>query len=266
MSKNITPLVVGNWKMNGLQETAISLVDDLLSSLGQNPPLESNIVVCPPFTLTALIADKIRNSAITIGAQDCHYEDSGAFTGSISPQMLKEFTCKHVILGHSERRTLDGETNDQVKQKATAVHANDMTAIICVGESLKERESGKTLQVIDLQLQQSVPLSATPENTVIAYEPIWAIGTGRTASTEQIGEVHAAIKSLTHSRSPNFSGAFRVIYGGSVKPDNAHEIMSLKNVDGALVGGASLDANNFWDIAVAASHAVKNPAITPDKS
>ena len=127
-------------------------------------------------------------------------------------------------------------------------------------------ESGKTLQVIDLQLQQSVPLSATPENTVIAYEPIWAIGTGRTASTEQIGEVHAAIKSLTHSSSPNFSGAFRVIYGGSVKPDNAHEIMSLKNVDGALVGGASLDANIFWDIAVAASHAVKNPAITPDKS
>lgn len=265
MSKNITPLVVGNWKMNGLQKNHLSLVDDLISLSQKKSLVKAEIAICPPFTLTAIVNEKIQNTQILLGAQDCHEENSGAYTGSISAQMLEEFSCKYVILGHSERRTFEREISERISNKASSVHCNDMKAIICVGESLEEREANQTIQIIDRQLQLSVPPSATPENTIIAYEPIWAIGTGRTATLDQISEVHAAIKSLTHSRSPNFSGAFSVLYGGSVKPSNAADILNLENVNGALVGGASLNAKDFWDIAAAANDSVKEPSITSNK-
>lgn len=209
---------------------------------------DAEIVVCPPFVYLAAAAGILGEGPVMYGAQDCSDQDNGAFTGDISATMLGQLGCKYVILGHSERRQHHGETDAKVAAKAARVIEKGLKPIICVGETLAQREAGETMQVIKSQLSGSIPASATAENTVIAYEPVWAIGTGLVATTDQIAEVHAEIRKNTLA----LGDGLRVIYGGSVKPDNAQDILSLNDVDGALVGGASLKGKDFLDIAAKA--------------
>ncbi|MFD0858093.1 triose-phosphate isomerase [Roseovarius aquimarinus] len=235
-------LAAGNWKMNG---DAASL--DMLDALAEGHPGGLvDLLICPPFTLLGAAATRADASLIAIGGQDCHAAPSGAHTGDISAAMLKDAGARAVILGHSERRSDHGETNDMVRAKAHAAIGAGLTAIICVGESLAEREAGATLEVIGAQLAASLPDGATGGNTVVAYEPCWAIGTGLTPSTGQIGEVHDFIRMQLEQRlGEETGGAVRLLYGGSVKGANAAEIFAVRNVDGALVGGASLKAEDF---------------------
>lgn len=193
--------------------------------------------------MVAGVVEWLKSSPLSVGGQDCHAEKSGAFTGNVSAAMLKDQGCTHVIVGHSERRALHGETSEMVAAKARAVHAEGMTAIICVGETDAERTAGKAESVVTDQLKKSIPGEATPGNTVVAYEPVWAIGTGKTASPDDIRQMHALIRGQV--------GEISILYGGSVKGTNAKEIMSTPNVDGVLVGGASLKAGEFIDIAKA---------------
>ncbi len=237
-----TPLVAGNWKMNGLRESKAELVK--LGELIAVSSAPCDVLICPPYTLVADFAASVA-SGIAIGAQDCHANESGAHTGDISAAMLKDCGASHVIVGHSERRADHGESNDAVLAKAEAVLGQGLIAIICVGESEAERDAGKTLDVVLSQVAGSVPVGATPENVVIAYEPVWAIGTGRTPTVEDVAEVHTAIRSALEERFDEAGKGFRILYGGSVKPSNAAELMNAANVDGALVGGASLKANDF---------------------
>ncbi len=238
-------LAAGNWKMNGTradlaQVTALCKAHDGAAV---------DVLICPPATLIAETAAACEGSAIAIGGQDCHAEASGAHTGDISAQMLKDAGASAVILGHSERRADHDETGDIVRAKARAAHEAGLTAIICVGESRAEREAQNTLGIIGGQISTSVPDTATGENTVIAYEPCWAIGTGLVPSTDQIGEVHDFIRTQLEKRfGPGVGRSVRLLYGGSVKRDNAADIFAVSNVDGALVGGASLKADDFLPI------------------
>lgn len=231
------PLAAGNWKMNGLAADAAEIA--LLAAKLVVRPVEADLLICPPSTLLARMAVAFEGQGIAFGGQDCHASVSGAHTGDISAAMIADAGGTCVIVGHSERRAAYGESDAAVAAKAAAAHAAGLTAIICVGETLAEREAGKALSVVDGQVVGSLPAGATPENTVIAYEPVWAIGTGKTPSLADIAEMHAAIR--TRLGSP----AFRILYGGSVKPSNAQDILGLANVDGALVGGASLKAADF---------------------
>ncbi len=240
-------LAAGNWKMNGLVANLTEL--NTLSSFHEAPGCD--ILICPPATLIAT-ARAGTGSQIAIGGQDCHTETSGAHTGDVSAEMLKDAGASHVILGHSERRQDHGETDAVVHQKTSAALAAGLTAVVCLGESLEEREAQKTLDVIGSQLAGSVPDQATGETVVIAYEPIWAIGTGKVPTLEQIGEVHDFIRAQLEQRfGAEIAGAVRILYGGSVKPGNAAEIFAVSNVDGALVGGASLKADDFSAIITA---------------
>jgi triosephosphate isomerase (TIM) len=239
-----TKLVAGNWKMNGLRgdgsTLARALAERSIATGGQRPACE--LLVCPPSTLLAMMQTILAGSGIALGGQDCHAAPKGAFTGDISPEMLADAGCSHVILGHSERRQGHGETDATVREKITGAWRAGLVAILCVGETLAERRAGNAHTVVSAQLDGSIADGATAANLVVAYEPVWAIGTGLTATLEDIAAMHADIR-------PRLPAGGRILYGGSVNPQNAAEIFGLADVDGALVGGASLDADSFWRIA-----------------
>lgn len=239
-------LAAGNWKMNGLK-ASLTEVEALIAA---HPSPACEVLLCPPATLVAAMA-QLAAGRIAVGGQDCHAKVSGAHTGDISAQMLKDAGASHVIVGHSERRADHGETDATVCAKAAAALAEGLTAVICVGETEAERDSGATLAVIGAQLAGSVPDAATGATVVVAYEPVWAIGTGRTPTLEQIAEVHDFIRGALVERFGSEAEGFRLLYGGSVKPSNAAEIFAVSNVDGALVGGASLKAADFGAIVAA---------------
>lgn len=242
-------LAAGNWKMNGTGAT----LSELAQIAATHAAPQVDLLICPPATLVARAAAVA--GPVAIGGQDCHAKTSGAHTGDISAEMLKDAGASHVIVGHSERRTDHAETDAMIRAKALAACDAGLIAVICIGESLAQREAGETLAVLDVQLAGSLPDSATGANTVVAYEPIWAIGTGLTPTSEQIAEVHAALRKALTTRFGAEGNAFRILYGGSVKASNAAEIFAITDVDGALVGGASLKAADFSPIITALENA-----------
>lgn len=246
------PLVAGNWKMNGLKASKREITN-LAKKLKQKSfEPKCNILVCPPATLLPLFKETAKGSPVKLGAQDCHWNVSGAHTGDISAEMLKDAGATAIIIGHSERRSDHGETSAVTKTKAAAVHRAGLNAIICIGESEAERKAGHTLRVVGAQLKGSLPETANAANTIIAYEPVWAIGTGLTPTPDDVAEVHAYIRKRLGVLLEEPQGArMRILYGGSVKPANASELMAIDNVDGALVGGASLKAEDFLGIIAA---------------
>ena len=244
-----TPIIAGNWKLNKTVSEAVSLTTDLVKLVNNITDVE--IVIAPVFTALSTVHDAINGSNIQLAAQDVYWENSGAFTGEVSAPMLKDVGCNYVIIGHSERRQYFGETNETVNQKVKAALLHELKPIICVGELLEERETGKTDSVIEDQVKGGiVDISESDmESCVIAYEPVWAIGTGKTATPDQAQEVHNFIRNiLVDCYSDKLASQIRIQYGGSVKPENAAELMSQQDVDGALVGGASLDADSFAEI------------------
>ena len=250
MARDRRFLIAGNWKMNGLLQDGVVLAKAIAAGAGGR---KAELLVCPPATLIKPVVDAVGDAAIAVGGQDSHYEKDGAYTGDISPVMLKDLGCRYVILGHSERRAYHGESDAEVKAKAEAAQAAGLIAIICLGETEEQRDAGETLPVISSQLYNSVPEGATPENTVIAYEPVWAIGTGRTATPEQAQDVHDHIRTFGMATfGPDNWVGVRILYGGSMKPGNAAELLSQPDVDGGLIGGASLKAEDFLAIADAA--------------
>ncbi len=242
-------LAAGNWKMNGTQ-SALAEVSALITTIG-TPACE--VLLCPPATLLSRMAERAKGSPLQVGGQDCHAAASGAHTGDISAAMLADAGASHVILGHSERRADHGESNDAVRDKVTAATAAGLTAILCVGETEAERDAGTTLVVIGSQLQHSTPQTIDATALVVAYEPIWAIGTGRTPTLAQIAEVHSFLRHQLIDRFGQAGASIPLLYGGSVKPSNAAEIFAVDHVNGALVGGASLKAVDFAAIIAALS-------------
>lgn len=239
-----TAIAAGNWKMNGLKESLEELLA-LRSAVENGSDADCEILICPPFTVIAAFAEAMKGSKVRIGAQDCHFKGSGAHTGDISASMLKDAGATDVIVGHSERRADHGESSELICRKAEAVHKESLSAIICVGETQAEREAGTTLSIVADQLSKSVPEGSTASNTVIAYEPVWAIGTGLTPTVDDVSEVHDAIRADLVERFGDDGRAMRILYGGSVKPSNAAVLMAPFSVNGALVGGASLKAADF---------------------
>jgi len=240
------PIIAGNWKMNKTGPQAVELVKALLEELSDLPQVD--IVVCPPFTALESVAWVLGDGPVKIGAQNMHWESEGAFTGEISAKMLLTIGCRYVILGHSERRTLFGESNTQINKKLKEALNTSLIPIVCVGEQLDEREAGRTEEVIRNQILGTFGDLTGDQlsRVVLAYEPIWAIGTGKTASPEQANEVHAFIRDLLREQiRPNLAEEMRIQYGGSVKPDNARDLLQQPEIDGALVGGASLKAASF---------------------
>jgi triosephosphate isomerase len=244
-------LAAGNWKMNGTS----AALDEMRALLAAHPAPTCEMLLCLPATLIAQAAYHTKGKALHIGGQDCHAKPSGAHTGDISAAMLKDAGASHVILGHSERRADHGETNVLVKAKAEAALAAHLIAIVCLGETEAQRDAGETLALCGSQLHGSIPAGATAANVVIAYEPVWAIGTGRTPTLDQIAEVHAFLRAELVKALGEDGQGVRILYGGSVKPSNAAEIFAVKDVDGALVGGASLKAADFGAIVAALSAA-----------
>ncbi|MDK1376709.1 MULTISPECIES: triose-phosphate isomerase [unclassified Sinorhizobium] len=247
MTPDIRPLVAGNWKMNG---TRASLDQIKAMAEGVKGSLSEKVetLICPPATLLYVATALCDDSPLMIGAQDCHQKQSGAHTGDISAEMIADCFGTHVIVGHSERRTDHAESDALVRAKTEAAHAAGLVAIVCIGETGEERKGGKTLDVLKRQLAESLPDGAAAENTVIAYEPVWAIGTGLTPTASDVEEAHAFMRSELVSRFADAGGRMRILYGGSVKPGNAKELMGVANVDGALIGGASLKAEDFLAI------------------
>jgi len=244
-------LIAGNWKMNGLRADGQALAWAIAEKARAMPVSGPELLVCPPATLIDIIVEAVADSSVVVGGQDCHAAQSGAHTGDIAAPMLADLGCRYVIVGHSERRTDHGETSAVVRGKAEAALAAGLTAIVCIGETLAERDAGRTLEVIKTQLAGSLPKGATAANAVVAYEPVWAIGTGRTATAAQVAEVHTLIRHELKGRAGD-PDMVRILYGGSVKPSNAAELVAVENVDGALVGGASLVAEDFAAIVEAA--------------
>jgi triosephosphate isomerase len=244
-------LAAGNWKMNG---TTASL-SEVTSLLAVHPAPGCEMLICPPATLIARMADIARGSHLSVGGQDCHAATNGANTGDLSAGMLADAGASHVIVGHSERRTDHHETDAQVLAKAQAAQVAGMVAVVCIGETEVHRDAGETLDVIGRQLAQSVPDQSTSANLVVAYEPVWAIGTGRTPTLAEIAEVHGFLRARLTARLGAQAAGVRLLYGGSVKPSNAAEIFAVPDVDGALVGGASLKAADFGAIVAALSAA-----------
>jgi triosephosphate isomerase len=247
MSDTIRPLIAGNWKMNGLR-SSMGEFDAMLAG-ASDIAAKADLLVCPPATLIAAFADRARGSKLAVGAQDCHPKPSGAHTGDISAEMLADAGASTIIVGHSERRADHGETDAMVRQKAESVWRAGLTAIVCVGETRGQRDAGQTLDVCRGQLTLSLPDGATADNLVVAYEPVWAIGTGLTPTVGDVEQIHRFIRELLISRFGGEGAKIRVLYGGSVKPSNASELMAVPNVNGALVGGASLKASDFLAIA-----------------
>ncbi|RDE07978.1 triose-phosphate isomerase [Pelagibacterium lacus] len=251
MSTPTRPLIAGNWKMNGT-DAALDELARLKTLLGEAPGLAAEVLVCPPSTLIHRAAQIAEGSDFRVGGQDCHWLASGAHTGDISAAMLLDAGASHVILGHSERRADHGETDAIVREKTKAALAGGLVPIVCVGETEAERVEGRANRVIAEQLAGSLPDESGAGPMVIAYEPVWAIGTGRTATLADIAEMHAHMRALLVERFGEAGRAARLLYGGSVKPSNAAEILAVPDVDGALVGGASLMADDFFSIVVAA--------------
>ena len=247
MATRVRPLVAGNWKMNGLAAAMPEL--NGIKAGADKLADKAELMVCPPATLLAQFAWASKGSKLTLGGQDCHAKASGAHTGDIAAEMLKDAGASAVIVGHSERRTDHRETDADVKAKALAAHRAGLTAIVCVGEQKAQREAGETLPVVGGQLDGSLPDAATSANLVIAYEPVWAIGTGLTPTPADVAEVHAFIRKKLVERYGAAGEGVRILYGGSVKPSNAKELLGLPDVNGALVGGASLKAADFLGIA-----------------
>ena len=247
MAHEPRPLVAGNWKMHGIAASVAEL-EAIIAGAASRPPV-ADLMICPPATLIASFAKAAAGSAIAIGAQDCHAEVSGAFTGDLSADMLKDAGATAVIVGHSERRNLHGETDEMVKAKAMAADRAGLTAIVCIGETSEEREAGATIARLRRQLDGSLP--AKLERLVIAYEPVWAIGTGLTPTPKDVAEVHQMIRNYLIIKDKAIGPTVRILYGGSVKPDNAKALMAVADVNGALVGGASLRATDFLGIAAA---------------
>ncbi len=244
----IKPLVAGNWKMNGLG-SALSELVSLRQMLAEKPVPEADVMVCPPATLLSRAAEILAGSKIALGAQDCHPLPSGAHTGDISAEMLADAGATAVIVGHSERRIDHGESDALVQAKALAAYRAGLTAIICIGETEAQHRDGATLDVLKRQIQGSVPGEARAADTVIAYEPVWAIGSGLTPTPADVERLHTAIReNLNHLLGETEGRAMRILYGGSVKPANAAELLFVANVNGALVGGASLKASDFYQI------------------
>jgi triosephosphate isomerase len=244
-----TKFVCGNWKSFKTTGEARELVRALAPLLGQLGT-SVQVAVAPPFTALVAVAEETRGTGIELAAQNVHWEPQGAFTGEVSPPMLADLGVRHVIVGHSERRQLFGETDAGVQKKAAAVLRAGMLPIVCVGETLAEREAGRTLDVVSRQVRAALDglAAGDVQRLTIAYEPVWAIGTGKTATSAQAQEVHAAIRALLAAVGPGVASQVRIQYGGSVKPDNAAELMAQPDVDGALVGGASLKASDFSQI------------------
>jgi triosephosphate isomerase len=249
MTVVIPPLIAGNWKMNGLK----AATTEFEAMLAGAPAVmgKADLLVCPPVTLLAAFADKARGTGLVVGAQDCHPKASGAHTGDISAEMLADAGAKAIIVGHSERRADHGESDALVRQKAEAAWRAGLTAIVCIGETQAHRDGGQTLDICSGQLKGSLPEGATSANLVVAYEPVWAIGTGLTPTTADVEQVHRFIREALTDRFKAEGALIRILYGGSVKPSNAAELMAVANVNGALIGGASLKAVDF--LAIAAS-------------
>jgi triosephosphate isomerase (TIM) len=249
MDKDRKLIIAGNWKMNKTVAESLDLVKGLKRDLGQVK--EVDIVVCPPFTALSEVSSEIIDSNIRLGAQNMSEQSVGAYTGEIAAEFLKEFLVRYVILGHSERRQYQEESDALIAKKAAAAHAASLKPIICVGETLEQREAGQTQNVVEGQLSGSLAGLSGEQllETIIAYEPVWAIGTGKTASSEEAQAVHVSIRAkLANLYDDNVAKQVRIQYGGSVKPGNARELMSQPDIDGALVGGAALDVRNFSDI------------------
>src|ERR1700761_5284809 len=248
MTAAIRPLIAGNWKMNGLKAAMTELEAMLAAASGV--AAKADLLVCPPATLVAAFAAKARGAkAFAVGAQDCHPKASGAHTGDLSAEMFADAGATAIIVGHSERRADHGESDALVRQKTEAVWRAGLTAIVCIGETREQRDAGKTLDICGGQLEGSLPEGSTAANLVVAYEPVWAIGTGLTPTPQDVEQVHKFIRDALTSRFKAEGSKMRILYGGSVKPSNAAEVVAVPNVNGALVGGASLKASDFLAIA-----------------
>ena len=243
-------LVAGNWKMNGVKAEGVALAKELVAH-AMHEAVACDLLLCPPATLLHPVHEVVKGSAVALGGQNCHHAQKGPHTGEVSAAMLKDAGCTYVILGHSERRAEQGEDDALIRAKVAAARTAGLVAIVCVGETQQERDGGHALEVVGRQLQGSLPEGLAATEIVIAYEPVWAIGAGRTPSQEQIAEVHAHIRQSLSSRIRDAASA-RILYGGSVKPSNAADLLHIADVDGALIGGASLVAADFWAIAQAA--------------
>jgi triosephosphate isomerase (TIM) len=252
MTPGVRPLVAGNWKMNGLK-ASLEEIKAMRRAVDAGEAGVAEVLVCPPATLLHSANCILQGGALALGAQDAHVKHSGAHTGDLSAVMLKDAGASYIIFGHSERRAAYGESDALVRLKAEAANDAALCAVICVGETREEREAGRAREVVVSQLQGSLPPDSTPADLVVAYEPVWAIGTGLTPTTADVAEMHAGIRDLLHRMYGEIGGKFRILYGGSVKPSNASELLGLANVDGALVGGASLKAADF--LAIAATYA-----------
>jgi triosephosphate isomerase len=252
MTDAIRPLIAGNWKMNGLKASLAEFEAMLAGAqaVAAKGDLKGDLLVCPPATLIATFAEKARGAkTLALGGQDCHPKPSGAHTGDLSAEMLADAGATAVIVGHSERRADHGETDALVRQKAEAAWRAGLTAIVCIGETQEQRDQGQALKICGAQLAGSLPDGATADNLTIAYEPVWAIGTGRTPTVEDVEQVHRFIRDTLNARFNGEGAKMRILYGGSVKPSNAAELLAIANVNGALVGGASLKASDFLAIA-----------------
>ncbi|MGH7946564.1 MAG: triose-phosphate isomerase [Opitutaceae bacterium] len=242
-------LIAGNWKMNKTSADGVALARELVTAAGKQSDVE--VVVCPPFTAIESVGKSIEGSNIKLGAQNMHFEGGGAFTGEVSAPMLRALFVTHVILGHSERRTLFGETDDFINRKVLAALKHQMRPIFCIGETLAERESASTLKVVQTQVERGLAgvHKDQASSVVVAYEPVWAIGTGKVATTEQAQEVHAFIRELMAKLyTEAIAQKVRILYGGSMKPANAPELLAQKDIDGGLIGGASLEARSFVEL------------------
>lgn len=243
-------LIAGNWKMNGLRADAKSLGEGVAQKIPPSVQSQVDVLVCPPFVVLETVERALQQSNIMLGAQTCHTAEKGAHTGDISAAMLKDAGCSHVIVGHSERRTDHGETDGDIQAQAIAAHDQDLIAIVCVGETEAERDAGRAFEVVREQILGSVPLKANGANTVIAYEPVWAIGTGKVATPEDVQAMHSDIRNtLADKLGQDEADKIRILYGGSMKPENAPDLLALEDVDGGLIGGAALKAEDFCKIA-----------------
>jgi triosephosphate isomerase len=251
MARSRRPLIAGNWKMNGLRADALALAKGVADGVRSAGWTDREVLVCPPATLLMGVVEAVKGSGVLAGGQNCHANVGGAHTGDLSAEMLKDAGASHVIVGHSERRTDCGETDAIVRAKAEAAWRAGLLPIVCIGETLAEREAGRALQVLQTQLTGSVPAGATAAKLVVAYEPVWAIGTGKTPTVAEVAAAHAHIRKVLGGLMPD-AGAVRLLYGGSVKGSNAAELLAAGDVDGALIGGASLKADEFLAIAKAA--------------
>ncbi|CAG0878753.1 unnamed protein product [Cyprideis torosa] len=246
------PMVAGNWKLNGTRSSAVELAGDIAKGISGS---SVEVLVCPVYVHLSDVAEVVSQSAVKIGAQNASIERQGAFTGEVAPDMLAEFGCEYVILGHSERRSMFGDSDEIVAQKFVSAQSAGLVPILCVGETLEERETGQAEAVIGSQLDAVVGLAGIDAfaNCVVAYEPVWAIGTGKTASPQQAQDVHAFIRQKLSALNADVAAGLRVLYGGSVKPDNAEELFSMADIDGGLIGGAALNSEDFLAICAAAS-------------